>query len=40
MSFDLQVLLNPFDDIVPRVDKRQLDRQGEGKPKSQSKATK
>ena len=34
-----KVLLNPFDDIEPRIDKRQLEKKIE-KPKSQSKATK
>ncbi len=34
-----EVLANPFDDIVPRVDPRKLDKTRE-KAKSQSKATK
>ena len=34
-----EVLSNPFDDIIPRVDKRKLDKTKET-PKSQSKATK
>lgn len=34
-----KVLLNPFDDIVPRIDSRKLDKNVE-KPKSQSRATK
>ena len=34
-----EVLSNPFDDIVPRVDSRRLDKRKE-KAKSQSKATK
>ena len=34
-----KVLSNPFDDIVPRIDTRKLEKKVE-KPKSQSKATK
>ena len=34
-----EVLSNPFDDIVPRIDPRKLDKKKE-KVKSQSKATK
>ena len=34
-----QVLANPFDDIVPRIDPRKLDKKSQ-KQKSQSKATK
>ena len=38
--FSPQVLANPFDDIVPRENKKPKEEKGEKKKKSKSKATK